>query len=521
MLHAFAYEGSTDQVKLLLSEKAITSVKDKNSWTPLMYACQAGHKDIVQLLVASGANVNSKDNEDWTPLHLAAEAGRLEVMDLLIRSGAEVRARTALGLTPLHLAPIANRDGLKMTQTLISNYGGVDIRDKSGRTPLHHAVRNNSHLDILKLLLDNGSDVNARDSAGETPFDIAVKLGNAKMAEMLQERSTSVDASETGGLTSLPGAPRANSNDPTTRQLKGGADISAKDKHAKISQHRTSVSISETNGITSLHDAARRSSEGAAICLLEGGADVNAKDKHGQTPLHCAVASDEARREWEAECECFLDRTSNLIRTGIEGDTTIAELLLRHHSNANASDNTGNTPLHLAARMGYMKMVSLLLKYGADPLALNQAQETPVDVAVEMEYEPIKKKLLKSSNRRQPTPRPKDRMSVILEQGRNFYCLIPYDEDRVTAQRYFNECVFWFQAKNGNITGELFIELALLKNDIPAIAISGIWPDNNGPGVPQDVLMNCDVFVDGKFSAVRKQEYLQRFVSAVETRFIR
>jgi ankyrin repeat protein len=49
--------------------------------------------------------------------------------------------------------------------------GGADanMKDESGRTPLHYAARN-SHIDIAGLLLDADADVNVKGADGSTSF---------------------------------------------------------------------------------------------------------------------------------------------------------------------------------------------------------------------------------------------------------------------------------------------------------------------------------------------------------------
>lgn len=50
-------------------------------------------------------------------------------------------------------------------------------------------------------------------------------------------------------------------------------------------------------------------------------------------------------------------------------------------SRLHAADPKGDTPLHLAARMGNLAVCDLFIRSGADPAALNHDRETPADVA--------------------------------------------------------------------------------------------------------------------------------------------
>lgn len=64
------------------------------------------------------------------------------------------------------------------------------------------------------------------------------------------------------------------------------------------------------------------------------------------------------------------------------GNTPLAHLLLEFGADPNVPDpGTGSTPLHDAARTGFMDTVMLLIRFGADPNAKDINNLRPVDVA--------------------------------------------------------------------------------------------------------------------------------------------
>lgn len=64
------------------------------------------------------------------------------------------------------------------------------------------------------------------------------------------------------------------------------------------------------------------------------------------------------------------------------GSAPVAEVLLRHGADPNVADSsTGATPLHDAARAGFLDTVRLLVEYRADPQARDKADCLPVDLA--------------------------------------------------------------------------------------------------------------------------------------------
>jgi ankyrin repeat protein len=88
--------------------------------------------------------------------------------------------------------------------------------------------------------------------------------------------------------------------------------------------------------------------------LLKSGADLKATDKSGKTALHWAAKS------YNAE---------------------VVQLLLESGADIMAEDDTGQTPLHIAALDGDSEIVQLLLQSGADIEAMDNNGQTALQVA--------------------------------------------------------------------------------------------------------------------------------------------
>ncbi|TKS68292.1 Cyclin-dependent kinase 4 inhibitor B [Collichthys lucidus] len=88
--------------------------------------------------------------------------------------------------------------------------------------------------------------------------------------------------------------------------------------------------------------------------LLRAGAEVNGLNCYGRTALQVMMM----------------------------GSWPVAQLLLKHGADPNVPDcSTGTTPLHDAARAGFLETVRLLVEYMADPQARDKTNCQPVDLA--------------------------------------------------------------------------------------------------------------------------------------------
>uniref|UniRef100_UPI0037E8CFCF cyclin-dependent kinase 4 inhibitor B n=1 Tax=Semicossyphus pulcher TaxID=241346 RepID=UPI0037E8CFCF len=100
--------------------------------------------------------------------------------------------------------------------------------------------------------------------------------------------------------------------------------------------------------------AAAKGNTAAVEDLLRRGAPVNGLNRFGRSALQVMMM----------------------------GSTPVARVLLMHGADPNVADcSTGHTPLHDAARTGFLDTVRLLVEFKANPQARDQANCRPVDLA--------------------------------------------------------------------------------------------------------------------------------------------
>ncbi|KAK8874992.1 hypothetical protein PGQ11_005506 [Apiospora arundinis] len=137
------------------------------------------------------------------------------------------------------------------------------------------------------------------------------------------------------------------------------------------------VNVRGISGQTALHMAAIRSDVASARMLVsELRADVNLRDDADRTPLH------EAARY---------------------GFVAIASTLIKHGAGITIKDQKGQTPLHEASQHGRLDMAALLIEEGADYDASDNHGVTPLLYAMEKGHESIVQLLERARDERDGT----------------------------------------------------------------------------------------------------------------------
>jgi ankyrin repeat protein len=151
-LHRLARCNSPDEVRAAIAAGADINARDEFGSTPLAYAVSEKRPDVVAVLLESGADVMVQDDEGSTALHSAIEHRLPEVAAALVKRDPRV----------------------------------VAVADVHGNQPLWTAVFNaKGKYEIVRLLLQHGADVGHRNNVGRTPLDMATRIADPALIQLL------------------------------------------------------------------------------------------------------------------------------------------------------------------------------------------------------------------------------------------------------------------------------------------------------------------------------------------------
>jgi pectate lyase len=326
-------------------------------------------------------------------LQEAAAEGDVEAVRSMIVHGVDVNGREdSFFKTALHRAAMNGHKNV--AEVLLAKGANVDARDSYVSSPLHYAAQN-GHTDTVGLLISKGADVNAKNGAGEPPLQGAARFDRKDTIQLLLEKGATIAtihlAAHMGDLAK------------TEAFIQGGANVNAWDGH----------------GYKPLHYAAQNSRKQAIELLLAKGADVNAKNWEGRTALdlakqrghkeiaellrtHGAKPTDQAQSLHKAVADHNIAQVKSLLSQGINvngkdetGDTPlhcaakiardagkdVCELLIASGASVNATNKVGWTPLHAAVEFGNLEVARLLIADGADVNARDSSGRAPLYLA--------------------------------------------------------------------------------------------------------------------------------------------
>jgi len=162
---------------------------------------------------------------------------------------------------------------------------------------------------------------------------------------------------------------------------------------SEVERERSSARLVGLRGQTLLHEAAKAGEAELAAALVSSGADPDARETEGHTPLYRASSGEVARLLLAAGAD--VDAVSGPVRgtplhqAARRGYVSVARALIDHRALVDARDAKGQTPLRRAVNCRQLEVARLLVRSGADPNAADRRGVTPLEVASSEESKQI------------------------------------------------------------------------------------------------------------------------------------
>ncbi len=383
-----------------------------NMRTALHYAAEQYRTDVCDFLLKNGASITVLDSSKRSALSWAASSGSLDVCKLLLNAGANVfitlpgQGTSFVFTSPDYftamviknsqslLTKLQSFKGINTAQimggvtsllTQIDPASGTDVSaianatDVKGKTALHYAAAITdlpTAKAVCTILLQAGANAQIKDEAGATSvalvpatnkevYDLLIKgipAGTLTPSVVVQQENTSIASK---WFTLISGGTAAQVADFLGNNL--NFDVNSKN----------------ADGYTALQIAVQKAGA-APLCtfLLERGADITAVGSYNKLGI---VTFDKDISITDKNIKDLLISTLGLLWKSTRATATAADIQKYLDAGAvpNATDKTGNTPLHFLAANNAISndtntpLCTALLGAGANGLARNAFGNLP------------------------------------------------------------------------------------------------------------------------------------------------
>lgn len=339
-------------------------------------------------------------------LHDAAKVGDLGKVKSLLNAKIEIDVRDKSGNTPLMLA--AKSGNMGVVQLLLGNGADVNAHNKYGDSVLSFAIIGNK-LDVVSSVVARGGYVNHANVHGHTPLMRAAARGNIYVVNLLLDKGADLKASTKGKWPVLMSAAIGRDHKAAVEIAKllmeKGVDPNVADdqNHTPLMAfatngnlggielmlaHDVDINARNITGQTALMSAASDCQSEAVNLLLQKGAESRAidVDSHGalfQSAAFCkepAKAVEVAKMLFAKGVDAN-DEEAALMKFAIRNNTSGIDVLLEHGVKLDAQDKSGHTALMAASDSGSLDAAMLLLSKGADTSLKSSEGKTAIDYA--------------------------------------------------------------------------------------------------------------------------------------------
>ncbi|MBL4799542.1 MAG: ankyrin repeat domain-containing protein [Oleispira sp.] len=439
-LYFSVVNNKVDIVKYLLEQDVDVNYQLQNGETALNGALEYKREEAVRLLEEKGAKATSQEELDLIAQEIdkkkQKEAEENLTTDQRLKRAIKVNNLSDIRKYYLDILndPKQTIDHYQMAQRLVrwtdkdalsfAMENGLDIKakDDEGFSIIHDAVFFNN-IGIVPFLIEQGLDVNAQSTEGDSVYDMT-KNSSVEMVELLLKENIIIDKSRKTNMAKESLYARnpkmvvyfinqgypfpvdmlektsflldvVQYEDAETLQflLDNGLDI-----ETMVPVYGDMVSL--------LHTAIIIESETMVNFILKAGGNPNARNSAGDP-----IFKDLLDRKNQVIITAFYDHggdVNDVLSDGVfkkapllqvldsrQVDTDIAKILIERGASIEILDHSGNTPLHLAAKIGDVPLLEIIIASGANVHQLNEDRHAALDIAIKHKHKDAEIFLLK------------------------------------------------------------------------------------------------------------------------------
>jgi len=304
-------------------------------------------------------------------LHLAASLGDEQSIQLLhFELRVDLNARNAIDRTALHLA--AGNGNTKCVQILVDNAANIEHADKYGMNAVLWAAWF-GHDETLSYLIKQGASLTVKNKNGLTFLHSAASGGHTKVIDLLKQNLAefNINTTDEKGQTAVFHAVVHNNVFALSKLLDHNCNIFKTDKLNQNTAIHLACELDRYECLKILLHHAK------SICRLKDA--ISSRNKHYYTPLHvCAeenrVSCVKLLLSYQVDKNGYVEKIMedyNVMMKHLESLTEkkrqqkeleITKRLGRFYDEITETDYLlVTTPLHLAAKLGFLEIVELLI----------------------------------------------------------------------------------------------------------------------------------------------------------------
>lgn len=208
-------------------------------------------------------------------IHEAAKSGDAEKLGVLLEENSSlINLKDETGRTPLHWA--CRGVHMEAVRTLADRGADVNAQDANGVTPLH-SVASRGHLEAAELLIEKGARLDVKMYDRTTPLHLAAVKGFDKLEALLVEKGSPLDSRDTFESTPLIAA-----------VIEGQTRVVELLAESVEKQNKDLLNLMDYDGDTALHWACAKGDIESTQCLVAKGADLEIRNTAGESPWNLA-----------------------------------------------------------------------------------------------------------------------------------------------------------------------------------------------------------------------------------------